>query len=81
MSMRKTKVVSPCAQATRFSPNLGKHFLEIADEARVNGNKKLAIYFIDLAMEVFSENFGQHCHLMPVVVTADSDLLSNFTEV
>ena len=81
MSMRKTKVASPCAQATRFSPNLGKHFLEIADEARVNGDKKLAIHFIELAMEVFREDFGQHCHVMPVVVTADSDVLSSFTEV
>ena len=59
MNMRKMKVSSPCVQSTPFCPHLGKHFLEVADEARANGNEELAIHFIELALEVFDEVFGQ----------------------
>lgn len=40
-------------------PHFGQHFLEVAEEARANGNEELAIHFIELAMEAFDGAFGQ----------------------
>ena len=40
-------------------PHLGQHFLDVAEEARANGNEELAIHFIELAMEAFDGVFGQ----------------------
>ena len=81
INMRETKIASPCVQSARFCHHLGKHFLEVADEARVNGNEELAIHFIDLALEIFEEDFRQHNHVVPVITASDSDVLSSFAEV
>ena len=40
-------------------PHLGQHFLDVAEEARADGNEDLAIHFIELAMEAFDGAFGQ----------------------
>lgn len=51
-------------------PHLGQHFLEVAEEARADGNEELAIHFIELALEAFDEAFGQD-------LDADPDLSDN----
>ncbi len=56
--------------STPLPPHLGQHFLEVAEEARADGNEELAIHFIGLTLEAFDEAFGQD-------LDADPDLSDN----
>ena len=59
MNMRNMKAAAPVALSTPHRPHLGQHFLEVAEEARADGNEELAIHFIELALEAFDGMFGQ----------------------
>ena len=57
MTMRM-KAASSGILSKPLLPHLGQHFLEVAEEARADGNEELAIHFIELALEAFDEVFG-----------------------
>ena len=67
--MRKNEASSG-VPSTPFPPHLGQHFLDVAEEARANGNEELAIHFIELALEAFDGAFGQD-------LDSDADLFDN----
>ncbi len=58
MTMRMKAASSGISPAPLF-PHLGQHFLDVAEEARANGNEELAIHFIELAFEAFDAALGQ----------------------
>ena len=58
MTMRM-KAAAPGIVSTPLVSHLGQHFLEVAEEARADGNEELAIHFIELALEAFDGVFGQ----------------------
>ena len=58
MTMRM-KATSSGIPSKPLLPHLGQHFLEVAEEARADGNEELAIHFIELALEAFDEMSGQ----------------------
>lgn len=58
MTMRMN-AASPGILSTPLPPHLGQHFLEVAEEARADGNEELAIHFIELALEAFDGMFEQ----------------------
>ena len=45
--------------------HLGQHFLEVAEEARADGNEELVIHFIELALEAFDNVLGQDLNTDP----------------
>ena len=55
----RMNTAAPGIMSTPLLPHLGQHFLEVAEEARADGNEELAIHFIELALEAFDEVFGQ----------------------
>ena len=61
----RIKVASPDTLSTPLPSHLGQHFLEVAEEARADGNEELAIHFIELALEAFDSAFGQDTDLDP----------------
>ena len=64
------KAASPDILSAPLPSRLGQHFLEVAEEARADGNEELAIHFIELALEAFDSVFGQD-------LDADPDLLGS----
>ena len=64
MTMRM-KAAAPAVVSTPLLPHLGQHFLEVAEEARTNGNEELAIHFIELALEAFDGVFEQDLDVDP----------------
>lgn len=58
MNMR-TKAAAPGILSTPALSYLGQHFLEVAEEARADGNEALAVHFIELALEAFDGMFEQ----------------------
>ena len=59
MNMHNMKAAAPVVLSTPLPSHLGLHFLEVAEEARADGNEELAIHFIELALEAFDGVFGQ----------------------
>lgn len=53
----RMNVASPSVLSTPHCSHLGQHFLEIAEEARADGNEELAIHLIKLALKEFNEEF------------------------
>ena len=58
MTMRMN-AAAPVILSTPLLPHLGQHFLDVAEEARANGNEELAVHFIELALEAFDGAFEQ----------------------
>ena len=66
----RMKTTSSGIPSTPLLPHLGQHFLDVAEEARADGNEELAAHFIELAFEAFDEAFEQD-------LDSDSDLSDN----
>ena len=66
----RMKTTSSGIPSTSLFPHLGQHFLDVAEEARANGNEELAAHFIELAFEAFDGAFEQD-------LDSDSDLSDN----
>ena len=66
----RMKAVSSGTPSTPLLSHLGQHFLDVAEEARANGNEELAAHFIELAFEAFDGAFEQD-------LDSDSDLSDN----
>lgn len=66
MTMRM-KAAAPDVVSTSLLPHLGQHFLEVAEEARADGNEELAIHFIELALEAFDGVYGQDLDVDPAL--------------
>ena len=55
----RMNAASPGIPSTPLPSHLGQHFLDVAEEARANGDEELAIHFIELALEAFDGMFEQ----------------------